>query len=93
MNNHQVGNFNVQLRGVKGEDRLGPSSDPPAPPVIIRIPLRGIFPACSAAQLSSPAHYITMTTTAVGQPDRFITGSEPKEEAKPNVAAAPYSHM
>lgn len=76
--------------GVKGGYRLGPSSvpDPPASPIIIRIPLRVIFPTCSAAQLSSPGHYITMTTTAVlggavGQLDQFITCSEANEVTKP----------
>lgn len=82
-------NFNFQLWGVKGGDRLGPSSvpDPHAPPIIIRIPLRGIFPTCSAAKLSSPVHYITMTTTvlggAVGQLDQFIACSEANEVKKP----------
>lgn len=92
-----MGNFNFQLWRVKGGDRLGPSSvpDPHAPPIIIRIPLRGIFPACSAAQLGSPVHYITMTTMAVlggavGQLDQFITCSEANKVKTPKCRSHTY---
>lgn len=54
---------------------------PPAPAVTIRIPLRGIFPACPVAQLSGSWHYITMATVAAPQeapehPDRSIHDSQ-----------------
>lgn len=54
---------------------------PPAPAVTIRIPLRGIFPACPAAQLSGSWHYITTTTVAAPReapehPDRSIHDSQ-----------------
>lgn len=59
---------------------------PPAPSVtaLIRMPLKGIFPACSLAQLGGSWHYITTTTTAAqgGAPYRFITQGEIKEVTK-----------
>lgn len=101
MNNHQGNNFNCQLWGGQRSRLAGSflSDRSPKTQTHLLLPSSSgfhsgdFFPACSAAQLSAPAHYITMATTAVGQPDQFFTGSETNELTKPNVAAASYSHL